>query len=478
MNKKWFLVLFFLLLFACRKESKTLPPPIQIPQKLPPANGLAVTVTIDQKNLGAVIPENFEGLSYETAILTQNPEVLNINDKVFIQLIKNLGPGLLRIGGDSSDEIFWTGNTRKTGTGKDSLTTSDIDRLAAFSSQTGWPVLFGLNFGSSNIGAAVSESEYAYGSLQNNLYALQVGNEPDVYQLYGLRSPNYSIDDYLGEFETYRLAIRSTVPSASFAGPGIAYDTDFIGSFADNESNNVSMLDAHYYVAGPATDPSITYKTILSYNWKLGNLFNVLTQNSNKFSLPFRITECNSIYGGGKAGVSDIFASALWALDLMWTIASDNGQGINFHGGTGLVYSPITTDNGVITARPEYYAMLAFKYASTGGTIISAANNQPGYNCSTYAAVNTVNNTTSVTLINKDDINNLSFTIQAGKTVSNIEIAWLTAPAITSTTGLTFAGGKVKPDGTFVPAPTEYAVNQTSFVVNVPAGNAAVVTFK
>jgi len=36
----------------------------------------------------------------------------------------------------------------------------------------------------------------------------------------------------------------------------------------------------------------------------------------------------------------------------------------------------------------------------------------------------------------------------------------------------------VKADGTFVPAPTEYAVNQTSFVVNVPAGNAAVVTFK
>ena len=472
MKKIWIFFFITICLFACRKEQSILTPP-------PPAkNSLPITVTIDESQPGNTISQTFEGLSYETGILAESPEILNVNNRILIQLIKNLGPGLLRIGGDSSDEVFWTGGARNAGSGKDSLTTSDIDRLADFSHAIGWPVLFGLNLGTNNPAAAANESQYTYNKLGNSLYALQAGNEPDVYHLFGLRNPDYSSANYQAEFENYKAVIQSVVPQVSFAGPGIAYNTDWITSFADNENNNIKLIDAHYYVAGPATDSSIDYQTILSNNDKLSNMLQIINKESLQYHLPYRITECNSVYGGGKTGVSDVFASALWALDLMWTIAANNGQGINFHGGNHLVYSPITIENGIITARPVYYAMLAFKFAGPGSTFIASNMNQNGFNCSAYASLN-ADNTRTVTLINKDDSNNFYFTVQAGKTISTIQIARLTAPSITSGTGVSFAGGTVNNDGTFNLGVTEhFVINNKSFGVNVPAGSAAVITLQ
>ncbi|HEY2583268.1 MAG TPA: glycosyl hydrolase family 79 C-terminal domain-containing protein [Mucilaginibacter sp.] len=472
MRKTWILILMTALLFACRKEQSN---PNQPPPK---RNSIPITVTVDENSKGSVIPKEFEGLSYETGILAESPEILNANNKQLIQLIKNLGPGLLRIGGDSSDEVFWTGNTRSAASGIDSLTTSDIDRLAAFSRAIGWPVLFGLNMGKNDPATAANEAQYVYNKLGDNLYALQNGNEPDVYHLFALRNPDYSADNYRAEFENYKSTIQSGVPQVSFAGPGIAYNTDWLSSFADNENSNIKLMDAHYYVAGPASDAGITYQTILINSIKLNGLLQVINKESQQYHLPYRITECNSIYGGGKVGVSDVFASALWALDFMWNAASNNAQGVNFHGGNHLVYSPVTIENGVVTARPVYYAMLAFKFAGPGSTNVAASINQPGYNCSVYASINS-DNKRVVTLINKDDSNDFYFTVQAKSATSAIQVARLTAPAITSTGNVTFAGSSVTDDGIFTPNITErYSVNGKSYSVNVPAGSAAIITMQ
>lgn len=153
MKKIWIAVALSIILVACRKEHGN-PGPVP-----PPIDPGTITVAVDQNHPGYPIYPAFEGLSFETQILTKNPEYLNTNNNVLIQLIKNLGPGILRIGGDTSDEIDWTGAPRDANTPANVLTTSDIDRLAAFSRVSGWPVLFGLNLGSNHVGASVNEAE-------------------------------------------------------------------------------------------------------------------------------------------------------------------------------------------------------------------------------------------------------------------------------------------------------------------------------
>jgi hypothetical protein len=466
-KKTGIIILLAVCLFSCRKEHPR-------SSGLPAANGLPVTVTVNQDRPGYIIPKTFEGLSFETQILTTNPEFLNVNNEVLIQLIKNLGPGILRIGGGTGDEVFWSENRRTANTTADSLAKDDIDRLSDFSKAIGWPVLFSLNLDDNDVVATTNEASYVQQSLAGNLYAFQSGNEPDVFH-YGMRSPNYKYADYQGEWETYLSSIRNEIQQAQFAGPDVAYNTDWIKLFGENENSRIKLLDGHYYTTGPATLPSITYHTILAYSDKLSNFLLVIRNESAKYNLPYRITESNNVYGGGKTGVSDVFASSLWALDMMWSVAENNGDGINFHGGYGLFYSPVLIQNGVLMASPEYYAMLAFKYASTGGTIIPASVENPEF-CSVYACAK-AGNIYSFTLINKDEIHDYSFGLNLNKTALSIQIARLTAPSITAATGTVFAGGLVNADGTFETKNIEqYAVNGKTFVINVPADSAAVVT--
>jgi len=98
-----------------------------------------------------------------------------------------------------------------------------------------------------------------------------------------------------------------------------------------------------------------------------------------KSNLPFRLAETNSCYQGGKAGVSDTFASALWGADFdVSALASAGGVGINFHGGGYGVYTPIagTVASG-FTARPIFYGMLLFR-ANGSGTPDRSASGRPG----------------------------------------------------------------------------------------------------
>ena len=168
---------------------------------------------------------------------------------------------------------------------------------------------------------------------------------------------------------------RNKLPGVPFAGPDVANNANWITlAFAENESKNVILLDGHYYTTGPATDKSITYHDILSFNSILNSYLQSIEAEASSNNLPnqyFDVEKQTNVYGGGKMGVSDAFASSLWALDVMWTVAENQGSGINFHDGDNLYYSPIANRNGVFSASPEYYAMLAFKFASANGLLFT-----------------------------------------------------------------------------------------------------------
>ncbi|NHA04776.1 hypothetical protein G7092_13255 [Mucilaginibacter sp. HC2] len=474
MNRPGLIIIALLCFFSCSKNTQQTDPAL-IPDVSKPIN---LNLTIDQKNPGLVIPKTFEGLSYEVEILTQNPDFLNEQNSAVVQLFKNLGPGVLRFGGNTSDRIPWTGNSRTITNGVNSLNTTDIDRVAKFTTATGWPVIFGLNLGANDPKSAAEEAKYIAATLKGNLNALQMGNEPDYYMFDKLRKSNYGYADFIGEWKSYYSAINSVSPRLPFAGPDVGYNTGWIEALANNERGILRLIDQHYYAYSQAVKPNVAYNDILIKDQGLDKYFQVLHDISKRVNLPYRITECNSVSYGGKVGVSDVFASALWGLDFMWQAAQNNCAGVNFHTGikTDQHYTAITIDNGSLTARPLYYGMLAFRYATnSNASIVPTVIDNNTYNCNAYACVQ-ADGSYAITIINKEVSKNFSVNVQLSKSASTISIARLTAPLVTSATGVRFANSQVNTDGTFKPNITEqFVINKDTFTINIPASSAAVI---
>jgi hypothetical protein len=81
------------------------------------------------------------------------------------------------------------------------------------------------------------------------------------------------------------------------------------------------------------------------------------------------MAESNSVYEGGKLGISDTLGAALWGVNVMFTLAEARWLGINFHGGDNH-YTPIAqTSDGAFEPKPLYYAMLLFAYAGRGSLV-------------------------------------------------------------------------------------------------------------
>lgn len=467
---KLFSAIVFLLYFPFLALHTEAQDALSIAQRRP----AIVSLTINQDHPGIRIPDNFAGFSYELSSIIA-PNYLSEDNKVLVRLIQNLGNGILRVGGNSSDKINWTGYTRNLTTSKDSLTKTDIDRFAAFAKKTGWKVLFGVNLGSKNVSAAADEAWYAKRSFNDMLYLLQIGNEPDLYYKW-TRPKDYNYEDYQNDWKTYFSAIKKSVPSIAFAGPAMSNNIDWTRRFSKNMCKDVELITAHYYrKMGDHTTTEWPY--ILEPDGRLTDYLKTLDSSSAALHLPYRISECNSVSRGGKAGVSDVFAAALWTLDFMWTVAGNNGQGVNFHGGSTSHYAPIVLKNGIPVPRPGYYGMLAFKYGSGSGKILPVNINQSiPRNYSVYACLD--GNNTLVTLINKDSVD-IQFSIHLGNKASQFQIARLTAPSVSASDGLSFANNTVKPDGSYRMGKMEtYTINDKVFDVHIPAFSAAVVVIE
>jgi len=89
------------------------------------------------------------------------------------------------------------------------------------------------------------------------------------------------------------------------------------------------------------------------------------------------IGEANSIACGGQWGLSDTFASALWAVDFAASAAAQGFRGVHFHGGSGGAYSAVTfanTGDEVPKVHPVYVGIYAAaEFLSNSSVLLPAA---------------------------------------------------------------------------------------------------------
>ena len=449
---------------------------------------IQANLAIPSEATGPHLPVDFVGLSYEVEELA-NPEFFSARNTGLIHAFKQISPrGVLRLGGKTSEFGWWKATphspepehpkTREVvGEPKASyyaVTPEAVRNLAAFLEATGWTCLYGINMGTNTPARAAEEAEYVAKTLGSRLQYFQIGNEVDLFGRH-LRDPQtWSAQTYLTEWLTLARAIAARAPAAHFGMPDIATDMPWLPQIAAawgsvENPPHVTRLTHHYYFGGPPSNPDVNIPNLLKHATmvKVQGMADTASAAAAKMGVRVRMTEGNTCYRGGKPGVSDVFAAALWSADYSLLLALNNYSGINLHGGTGPIiasglggvmfgdevlkaqgatpaqiathphayYSPIAEFGSMYVLEPVAYGLI-FAGLMAGGTLIhsdlTAKLQAAGINATAYAA-KLPGGQTSVVVLNKDMEHDLALRLHFD-TVRNgtVEIDTLHAPSVDS----------------------------------------------
>jgi hypothetical protein len=452
------------------------------------APAVEVTLAIPPEATGPHMPADFVGLSYEVQQLA-DPSFFSAENTGLIREFEALSAnGVLRLGGNTS-EFAWFQPTPSSpepqhpeirevvGEPKAqyyAVTAQAVHNFAEFLKASGWTCLYGINMGTNTPPRAAEEAEFVAKTLGPSLQYFQIGNEVDLFNRH-LRDPNtWSAKSYLDEWLGLARAIEARVPGAKFGMPDVASKVAWLTEIADmwpsiQNPPHVTTLTHHYYFGGPATNPEVNIPNLLkpATMARVQQTADSATAAADKMHARVRMTEGNTCYRGGKPGVSDVFAAALWSADYSLLLANNNYSGINLHGGSGKsvansvggslpgdsllkdqgatpeqiathphpFYTPIATFGSEYTLEPVAYG-LKFAGSLSGSTFVPADLTSKlqatGVDATAYAA-KSANGRTSVIILNKDADKDLSVTLDFGSGKDGaVEAESLRAPAIDS----------------------------------------------
>ncbi|MDQ6806968.1 MAG: glycosyl hydrolase family 79 C-terminal domain-containing protein [Actinomycetota bacterium] len=478
------------------------PPPTAVPS--PPA-----VVTVRPIALGRPIPAGFVGLSleYRTLLTYSGTDPAAINP-VFVHLLRNLAPGrapVLRIGGDSTDWTWWPVPKMLQPPGITYDITSDWLAVArALAHVADAHYILGINLEADKRAIETAEANALVAGIgRRYVTALELGNEPELYSKLGWyrlgssyipgRPSNYDFDGFTKEFSRFLGAV-STVP---IAGPstGSYWWLTHLAQFLAAEPS-LGMVTVHSYWLNKCLS-----STNLPGYPTVRNLLNPhppsrLARGLAKFAalahgrgVPIRIDEMNSVTCGGQHGVSDVFASSLWALNALFEAMSDGVDGVNLHTfpGTANQLFGFTMAGGhwAATVRPEYYGLLMFARAAPPGSKLLKIIQQHTGQTRAWATMGR-DGYTRVVLIN-DSLTQLSSVLVRTSTPRQpATLERLLAPSPYATSGVTLNGqgfGTQTLTGTLsgpsatltMPAPRG-PEPIAGYVVPLPAASAAMLT--
>ena len=451
---------------------------------------LQVSMAIDPATSLAKVPVDFMGLSYESGQLAY-PDFFSAQNTALIDIFRRLSPaGVLRLGGNLSEFTVWSETEPATPpqagglVGPDPghreprtfmITPFSIRNLEGFLSATGWRCIYGLNLGGGSLEQALAEGSFVAKTLGSQLICVQFGNEPDLFKHRDQENKPWTCDEYLAKWKTFRAAFHEKLREVAVAGPDTAFDQKWVKQFMQDVPKEITLATSHYYPEGPPSDPRMTIDLLLHPGALFDSSCRQALDSANAAGLPFRMAEGNSCFNAGKPGVSDTFASALWAGDFCLQMASMGCVGVNLHGGANGFYSPIVGSIGSgFEVRPEFYGlMLAQQFAGRNlhRTVLEAK----GANLTAYAADGD-GAKDLVAIINKDSRDAEVTLTGTSLGFKGAAVERLEGPAVDSRAGVTFKGAAVGGDGQFHPRASEQLRTQSSKLsVRVPAYSAALI---
>jgi hypothetical protein len=262
--------------------------------------------------------------------------------------------------------------------------------------------------------------------------------------------------------------------------------------------NRLVALSGHYYAEGPPNDPAVTTTRLLAGDRSVTNSTRSILQVADAHHLAYRMTEGNSCYRGGKPGMSDAFAAALWAGDYLLLLASLGCAGINLHGGdsrflsAGLgdhnpgldgpgvkrqsvpngFYTPIASELGQpASARPVFYGMLMAQQFA-GATMLGVELNAKG-KVTAYAARKAGRQLLSIFI--KDETASFTLSISSDTPIGKAEAWQLSGASLDSAVGVSLGGSSISKPGSWAPKAEQLPVAGGTTKLRLPSASGVLV---
>jgi hypothetical protein len=478
--------------------------------------GGAVQVSVGRGQVGRPIPSGFLGLGLEfrtvNAYAGDNPRAL---DPVFVQLLRNLSPGqrpIFRIGGISTDRSWWPmrGVRRSPGITYN-ISRSWIAVLRSLATATNARLLLGVNLEDDSTNVARAEvHEFKSGIGTQRIAGYELGNEPELYTgiaWYAVhdgkdipwylrkegtpvfsRPKGYNVHDFTSDFSRFRRAL----PHQPLAGPAtgnVSWLTDlpqFLAAEPGLEWVTFHRYGLNQCIHDPSSPHYPTVPNLLTTLASRGFLQGVgkYVAIAHNHHAGFLIDEMNSVTCNGHPGVSNAFASALWAVDALFQTARAGVDGIQIHSFQG-------NSNGMFDFKqvhgkwegqvhPIYYGLLFFAQAAPPGSHLLHISAPHSGDLRTWATLGK-DGTVRVVLINDSLKGTSSVRLRVPINAASATLIRLQARSAYATGGVTLGGhgfGAETTSGTF-PTQAGAALKSSAgaYSVTVPPASAAMITF-
>jgi hypothetical protein len=466
---------------------------------------------------GRAIPSGFLGLSIEfngiRAYTGDDPAAI---DPVFETLVRNLDPGqapVLRIGGNSTDESYVpaAGVTPRF-TGGYALTPGWLATTSALAHDLGAKMILGLNLADGQPALDAAEARaYLAAFGRNSIAGFELGNEPNLYAHFTKfttragksitpRPASYGPSGYNADVARVARALPPDARSIPLVGPALAAGLTTAGAqpwtggaaALLRSDPAVKTLSIHRYPLkncflphSSPMFPTIAHLVAPESTVALADGVRGWVRIAHRAGRTLRIDELNSAACKGRPGVSDTFASALWATDALFSLAAVGVDGVNVHTTPvpATAYELFTFSHAggrwSAAVRPDYYGLQLFAQSAPAGSRLLAVHGATHSPRLSVWATRGADGRDRVVLIDKDPAHPQTVRLPARGSVT---VARMQAPGLAATSGVTLGGrsyghsttsgrlgamrvARVRPDA------------RGDVTVTVPGASAALITF-
>jgi hypothetical protein len=357
------------------------------------ASPAVATVVVDAARPGRAVPRSFLGIATEWDSIRAYAGTAARRRTELVSLLRAAGqaqgaPLALRIGGDSADQAWWdpSGRRRPPKVLYD-LGARELDDAAWLAHGLGGPVTLGLNLALGDASNAVTLGRELRRRIGGRLEAVELGNEPDFYgrpdrrwSVPGYfhvrlrkRPASYSAADYGREAQRLLTAVRHGLgPRVRVVAAGFATPRWWPGlpGLLRAWRPAPDVVAGHLYAltrcagASPGPDWLMAGERAREAATRLAPLARI----AHRAGLPWRVTELNSAPCGGRAGMSDSPASALWLADTLFALLAAGAQQADVQTWDHARYAVVALQGKGARPRPALDGMLAFARAAPAGS--------------------------------------------------------------------------------------------------------------